>query len=195
MARAAEPFSEAVHYIKVVYQEYCKRNDLDTCDAIEQEISDLVHMCSTTEAEVRQTIKDLSKQVHDLETVASYPHRDGLHADRVAALQRQIDVAKRAIEDMDVQARTAEQQCEEVDARLRCATAAAREAAAASSSIGANLKSQLAMYKHITSTTWWPGKPTISGTVSDTKTGDIRVFDFDQNISQFELINKLWDLL
>ncbi|EFJ40818.1 hypothetical protein VOLCADRAFT_107959 [Volvox carteri f. nagariensis] len=192
---AREAFVDDVHSMKVLYQEYTKRNDIDDVAGVEQDIRDAMHKCSMKEADVQQTIKDLSRQARELEEAATYPHREGFHLQRVAALERQIDSAKRMIDDMDMEARTAEQQCEEIDVRMRAAMASARELAAASSSEAANLMSELSMYKHITGVTWWPGKSTISGTVSDAKTGDIRMFDFDQDIDKVELVNKLWELL
>ncbi|GLC37754.1 hypothetical protein PLESTB_001473400 [Pleodorina starrii] len=187
MARAAEPFAEEVHYMKALYQEYNKRSDADAVIAVDQDLSDIFQACSTAEADVRQTIKELSRQVQELEGAAAYPHREGLHAERVAALQRQIDVAK--------QRTSADEQCKEVEKQLEAAAGKAQEEAASQSFIKGRLQHQLSMYKHITNTIWCPDSGRIAGNVSDAKAADVRPFSYEQDMDKFELVNKLWDLL
>ncbi|GLC74486.1 hypothetical protein PLESTF_001517900 [Pleodorina starrii] len=195
MARAAEPFAEEVHYMKALYQEYNKRSDADAVIAVDQDLSDIFQACSTAEADVRQTIKELSRQVQELEGAAAYPHREGLHAERVAALQRQIDVAKQVISEINTRTRSADEQCKEVEKQLEAAAGKAQEEAASQSFIKGRLQHQLSMYKHITNTIWCPDSGRIAGNVSDAKAADVRPFSYEQDMDKFELVNKLWDLL
>lgn len=60
-----------------------------------------------------------------------------------------------------------------------------------------NKRHQLSLYAHITKVSWHFEKAQlVSGTVSDPGTGDIRPFEFDPAaMTQFEVVNKLWDLL
>ena len=56
---------------------------------------------------------------------------------------------------------------------------------------------ELSLYAHISNLTWqghnakhW------LGTVSDTTAGDIRIVDLaDDQLSQFDMINKVWDII
>ncbi len=43
---------------------------------------------------------ELSQQVRELEATAAYPHPEGQHAERLAALQRKIELTKRQIEEL-----------------------------------------------------------------------------------------------
>jgi kinetochore protein Spc24 len=57
---------------------------------------------------------------------------------------------------------------------------------------------QLSLFAHISKITWKLDKEdSIAGTVSDQKNGDLRHFDVPdtQALSQFELVNKLWQVL
>ncbi|PNH05604.1 hypothetical protein TSOC_008103 [Tetrabaena socialis] len=184
MART-ELFSDEVQVMKALFQDYNRRSDAEAINAVEQDISDICAGCSAREADARGTLGELSRQVQELEATAAYPHRESLHAERVAALQRQIDVAKQL------------QQRVQLEAQLRTATATAQEVAAISSSEDSLLRHQLSMYAHITRVTWrLDQQQAVAGTVSDSKSGDIRIFDFDPtSVSHFELVNGLWQLL
>eukprot|EP00198_Chlamydomonas_reinhardtii_P007730 XP_001697067.1 predicted protein [Chlamydomonas reinhardtii] len=105
MARATELFAEEVHVMKALYQDYNRRTDLDTISATEQDINDICATCTSREADARNAISELQKQVHELEVGATYPNKEGVHAERVAALRRQIDVAKQLIEELDEESR------------------------------------------------------------------------------------------
>ncbi|KXZ52867.1 hypothetical protein GPECTOR_8g249 [Gonium pectorale] len=89
------------------------------------------------------------------------------------------------------------QQRERIESQLRAAATAAQEAAAVSASEESLLRHQLSMYAHITRVTWrLDQQQAVAGTVSDSKSGDIRIFNFDPNtVSKFELVNALWQLL
>ena len=60
-----------------------------------------------------------------------------------------------------------------------------------------SVRYQLSMYAHITHVTWrLEQQDAVAGTVSDSKSGDIRTFNFDpKSVSEFELVNALWELL
>ena len=56
---------------------------------------------------------------------------------------------------------------------------------------------ELALYAHISKLSW-QGKDLQkwSGTVSDSAAGDIRTVDLDgQQLSNFDMINKVWDII
>lgn len=56
---------------------------------------------------------------------------------------------------------------------------------------------QISLYAHITKVSWhFEKQDMVSGTVSYPNTGDIRPFEFDpKNMSQFQVVNTLWDML
>lgn len=56
---------------------------------------------------------------------------------------------------------------------------------------------QLSLYAHISKVTWrLDQEDTVAGTVSDPKSSDIRLFNFDTSATpKFELVNALWELL
>ncbi|KAG2499045.1 hypothetical protein HYH03_003230 [Edaphochlamys debaryana] len=179
MARSTELFADEVQVMKALFQDYSKRTDCEAVATVEQDVSDICEVCSSREADARATIKELSRQVQDLGQTAAYPHREGLHAERVAALRRQID------------------QHQQVEEQLRAAQTSAQEAADMGKAEESLLRHQLSMYAHITRVTWRLDQAqAVAGTVSDSKSGDIRLFNFDpKTVSNFELVNALWELL
>lgn len=58
-------------------------------------------------------------------------------------------------------------------------------------------RSTLGLYKHVTSLTWRNIDATnISGTISDSRSRDVRDFDLDtQRHTKFEIAQKLWGML
>ncbi|PNW75267.1 hypothetical protein CHLRE_12g519850v5 [Chlamydomonas reinhardtii] len=84
-----------------------------------------------------------------------------------------------------------------IEAQLQEAQKAAQEASSVMSADEAVTKHQLSLYAHITRVTWRSDQqPLVAGTVSDSSTGDIRLFSFDSAAtSRFELVNALWELL
>ena len=63
--------------------------------------------------------------------------------------------------------------------------------------MGWTCRHELALYAHISKLSWQGKDPQKwSGTVSDSAAGDIRTVDLDcQQLSNFDMINKVWDII
>lgn len=183
--------------MKALFQEYSKRDDLDAVAAVDRDLQEVLALCSQREADARAILRELTRQVQDLEAASAYPHREGMHAERVAALQAEVGSARRMVEQLSSDSRLCEQQRDELEQRLQQAASAHSEVMALQDAEEPQLRHQLSLYAHISKVTWrLDHEDTVAGTVSDPKSGDIRLFNFDTSSTpKFELVNALWELL
>ncbi|GFR43732.1 hypothetical protein Agub_g4843 [Astrephomene gubernaculifera] len=197
MARPNEMFASEVQVMKALFQDFSKRNDIDAVAAVDQDVQDIGVTCSAREADIRQIIKELSKEVQELEAKAAYPNREGQHLDRVVQLKRAIDIAKGLAEEMSSETRSTEERYQQLGSELKAAMAAAETAAVnCDSAIKMNMH-LVSLYAHISNIVWREDLPElVKGNVSDCKKVDIRSFEFDpRTTSKFDICNGLWELM
>ncbi|KAJ9511152.1 hypothetical protein QJQ45_013224 [Haematococcus lacustris] len=180
--RPSDPFGEHVSVMKALYQEYHKRDDFDSIAAVDSVLADVRELILQREASVKDIVKDLSQQVRDLDASSRYPHSEGSHERRVAALKADINVE------------TQRQELIERASQIAQKSKSIAESAATEEPI---LRHQLSLFAHISKISWrLDQEERIQGTVSDTAKGDIWPVDINpSSCTPFEAVNKLWALI
>ncbi|KAL0026449.1 hypothetical protein WJX79_010757 [Trebouxia sp. C0005] len=129
--------------------------------------------CRLREDDIKITISEMSRLVQETQEAATRLEAPEAHVQRVHRLSSSTQEAKENLQSRG-------QQVQEL------ATISEPHA-----------RHELALYAHISKLSWQgKGPQKWSGTVSDSAAGDIRIVDLDsQQLSNFEMINKVWDII
>ncbi|KAL6753948.1 hypothetical protein V8C86DRAFT_3028432 [Haematococcus lacustris] len=195
--RPSDPFGEHVSVMKALYQEYHKRDDFDSIAAVDSVLADVRELILQREASVKDIVKELSQQVRDLDASSRYPHPEGSHERRVAALKADISDIHFAMQQLNSTHRDVETQRQELIERASQIAQKSKSIAESAATEEPILRHQLSLFAHISKISWrLDQEERIQGTVSDTAKGDIWPVDINpSSCTPFEAVNKLWALI
>ncbi|GAX83510.1 hypothetical protein CEUSTIGMA_g10935.t1 [Chlamydomonas eustigma] len=195
---SSDPFAEHLSIMKSLYHEYQRRDEIESLRSVEMLLKETMDVQNLRKEQGLILIKNLSCSVMDLEALSVYPESQNFHQKRIEALQKDGEATAGALISVEREIKMHEDQLLQVAERARNAMARRQGLERTVSTEEPFLRHQLSLFAHISKITWkLDREESVAGTVSDQKSGDLRPFDVpdSQSLSQYELVNKLWQVL
>lgn len=182
--------------IKTFFQR-ATRGEVEKVMSVQRTYDEILQLCGAREDGMNEVIREMTKRLEDAQESSRPPEAPDAHQERMRKLQAATDACKENIERYRNEVNALEKQKVNIKENEISAHAQKKKVEELAKKEIPRTKHELSLYAHISKIAWhYDNEDKIQGLVSDPAKGDVKTFELDpEDLSKFEIANKLWDLM
>jgi kinetochore protein Spc24, animal type len=189
------PFAECHELIEEMRRIYATDEDTMKARQLNEQFAEVRELCERREVHMQDVIKEMVQKVKEAEKAATPTESEEEHKKRLAQAESEKRAAEEYLTHMEHEAMALENSQAELKAEAAKLKMKKQELTDMEDEGVPRLKHELSLYAHISKISWAYDRPDrIKGRVNGA--GEVKPFDFaPDEMTEFELVNKMWDLI